>query len=183
MCDSKFLKLESTAARTATTLATLSANVPLGIYKDTVYSGLFGCAALAPGNQIRSMAPRTPLSTYFAFLFRDAVTIYTSFALPDIVLFYVPDSALPNPQFKAVAVQLVVPALGQVTNTPIHLIGLEVYNKQGHAKFSDIVSLLRRDFVTASVTRMCRIIPAFGFGTLTNNELRDSLNFRLNSMI
>ena len=175
-CGSRFHDLEPTAARTVTTLATLSANVPLGIYKDTVYSRLFGCAALPLGDPITSMAPRTPLCTFCAFLFRDAVTIYTSFALPDIVSSYVPESSLLNAQSKAVAVQLLVPALGQVSNTPIHLIGLEIYNKQGHAKLSGIVSVLRRDFITASVTRMCRIIPAFGFGTLANKELRESLN-------
>lgn len=167
-------------AKTTTVLATLCANVPLGIYKDTAFARLFGCATLPSGipSQI-AMIPRTPISTYTAFLFRDAITIYTSFTLPGTISSYIPDQTLSHPQSKVMMAQLVVPALGQVLNTPIHLIGLEFFNKQGFAKMSEMCLIVRRDFVTAAVTRMCRIIPAFGFGTFTNNEVRCLLNSKV----
>ena len=169
--------------RTAATLAALFVNVPIGIYKDTVFSQLFGCAVMprAVSDSSAPILPRTPPSTFVAFLVRDAVTIYTSFALPGLISAYVPDAIFSGSQSKAALAQVIVPALGQVLNTPIHIVGLEVYNKQSLAKGSEIVSVIRRDFITSAITRMCRIIPAFGLGTLTNNEIRDA--FRVGTRV
>lgn len=188
IAHSGFLDLEPAAANTLTVLATLSANVPLGIYKDTVFARLFGCPKLpgpAPGKplpiSIPPPTPRTPLSTYIGFLVRDIITIHTSFTLPATLSSSIPDSLLPDPQSKAVLAQLFVPVLGQIVNTPIHLVALAIYNKQGSLTMSEALTTLRMNLIPASLTRMMRIIPAFGFGTLTNNEVRLALLDRLDT--
>jgi hypothetical protein len=163
-------------AKTSTVFATLSVNVPLGIYKDTVFSKLFGCATLPIGPSQVPLTPRTPFFTYSAFLLRDIITIYTSFALPTTISSCIPVTAFSQPQAMAVVAQLAVPALGQSINTPIHLIGLEIYNRQGRVNMPEMIDSLRKNFVSAALTRIGRVIPAFGFGTLTNNELRGAFN-------
>ncbi|PLB48462.1 hypothetical protein P170DRAFT_360554 [Aspergillus steynii IBT 23096] len=164
-------------AQGTTVLSTLSVNVPLGIYKDTVFSKLFGCAVVARGgSSVLSAIPRTPWLTYASFLLRDGVTIYTSFSLPHTVAAAMPDVPASYQHAASIASQMVVPAIGQILNTPIHLIGLEIYNRQGNTSPASTLALLRRDLASATITRMCRIIPAFGLGILTNNEMRSWLN-------
>ncbi|KAJ5433662.1 uncharacterized protein N7458_012818 [Penicillium daleae] len=175
--DTQFFRPDPTMAKTITVFATLSVNIPLGIHKDTVFSRLFVCATLPIQTPSKvPLTPRTPFSTYSAFLLRDVITIYTSFALPSTVSSYVSDTAFSHPQAKAAVAQLAVPALGQAINTPVHLIGLEIYNRQGGVKLPEMIDFVRRNFVSAALVRIGRIIPAFGLGTLSNNELRGELN-------
>jgi hypothetical protein len=115
---------------------------------------------------------RIPVSTYSAFLIRDALTIFGSFSLPAMVSASIPDSIASQEYSKILIAQLAIPASIQLISTPIHLLGLDLYNRPQVMPSKDRISRVSRDWIGASLLRMCRIIPAFGIGGFVNTEGR-----------
>ncbi|RMD41694.1 hypothetical protein DV735_g3464, partial [Chaetothyriales sp. CBS 134920] len=62
--------------------------------------------------------------------------------------------------------QFVAPAVMQIFSTPIHLLGLDVYNRQTRLGLRARLARVVRDWGVSALARMCRIIPAFGFGAI-----------------
>lgn len=88
---------------------------------------------------------------------------------------------LPNGMktFKAQNVaQFVAPAAMQILSTPMHLLGLDFYNRTG-LPFRERWALVRRAWATSCLARMGRIVPAFGVGGVVNTGLRRNLMGRL----
>ncbi|KAG0643591.1 hypothetical protein HOY80DRAFT_879904 [Tuber brumale] len=63
----------------------------------------------------------------------------------------------------------------QMLSTPLHLTGLDIYNRQGKATIKSRWEAVKKNWAPSAVARMCRIIPAFGFGGVANAGIRRSV--------
>ncbi|KAK0260286.1 hypothetical protein LTR91_012132 [Friedmanniomyces endolithicus] len=146
--------------------ATSAANLSLCLYKDSQYTKMFGTVSARP----------VPPVTYALFAARDCLTIFASFNLPPILAPNMPLSESAEKYIsRASAAQFLAPAAIQLISTPFHLLGLDLYNRNGGTSFGDRLRKVRVDWLKSSIARMCRIVPAFGFGGVVNNGLRVKL--------
>ncbi|KAK4893649.1 hypothetical protein LTR27_008118 [Elasticomyces elasticus] len=146
--------------------ATSAANLSLCLYKDSQFTRMFGTASARP----------IPPVTYALFAARDCLTIFASFNLPPILAPNMPLSGSAEKYIsRASAAQFLAPAAIQLISTPFHLLGLDLYNRNGGTPFSDRLRKVRVDWIKSSIARMCRIVPAFGFGGVVNNGMRSRL--------
>lgn len=182
-------------------LSTFLVNVPLGLWKDVSFARLFGTATsrsvpsrLVPATTTSKTpiplnrngpSQRLPVSMRVcsAFLLRDGLTIFGSFPLAGVLSTTIPNSLALNPHAKAAIAQLVVPAMTQLVATPVHLLGLDMYNRPHAVSLSDRFVRIRRDLLSTTAARCLRIIPPFGFGCIMNAELRSLYYERLQPMI
>ncbi|KAK5108003.1 hypothetical protein LTR62_008897 [Meristemomyces frigidus] len=150
--------------------ATSAANLSLCLYKDSQFTKMFGTASARP----------IPPVTYALFAIRDSLTIYASFNLPPLLAPNLPLSEAAEKYIsRASAAQFLAPAAVQLISTPFHLLGLDLYNRNGGTPFSDRMRKVRVDWLKSSIARMCRIVPAFGFGGVVNNGMRARMMKRL----
>lgn len=65
----------------------------------------------------------------------------------------------------------------QFVSTPMHLLGLDLYNRQppGGLGWRERALRIRRDYIASSFARMAKIVPAYGIGGVTNVWLRKGL--------
>ncbi|KAE8353456.1 hypothetical protein BDV28DRAFT_164914 [Aspergillus coremiiformis] len=145
---------------------TFLVNVPLGVWKDIRFAQLFGRNLESATNALRVSKAATA-----AFLLRDGVTIFGSFTLASWCASIIPDSLTSQPRSKTILTQIAVPVLSQLVATPFHLLGLDLYNRPS-VRWRDRCVAIRSHLASATVIRCIRIIPAFGFGVLTNMGLR-----------
>lgn len=160
---------------TITFVSTTVVNVPLGVWKDISFAQIYGASSLSPEQQLKKLKSRVPRSATATFLFRDSLTIFGSFTLAPSMSAMIPDSLTTNHHAKAMITQLTVPVLSQLAATPVHLVGLDLYNRPG-ASVRERALQVRRDIVSATFVRCLRIIPAFGFGCIANLEARAALH-------
>jgi hypothetical protein len=178
-------KVDHTIASMTTFASTFLVNSSVGIWKDVKFAQLFGSpkptsppvdtpkADKPPPKTVRTIGrTKIPLATYSAFLLRDGLTIFGSFTLPSIVSTAIPDSVASQEYLKILIAQLAIPASIQLISTPIHLFGLDLYNRPQVMPTKERLARISRDWVGASLLRMCRIIPAFGIGGFVNTEGR-----------
>lgn len=71
--------------------------------------------------------------------------------------------------------QLVSPGLVQLFSTPVHILGLDMYNHPG-ASMSQRVKVVQQSFAPAIGLRVARIGVAFGLGGLGNTGIRKHLH-------
>ncbi|RMZ03043.1 hypothetical protein D0860_06956 [Hortaea werneckii] len=146
--------------------ATSVANLSLGLYKDSQFTKMFGTVSPRP----------IPPVTYSLFAIRDCLTIFASFNLPPLIVPNLPISdAAQQYVSRASAAQFLAPAAVQLISTPFHLLGLDLYNRNGGTALSDRMRKVRLDWLKSSFARMGRIVPAFGVGGVVNNRLRARL--------
>lgn len=67
-----------------------------------------------------------------------------------------------------------MPVVSQLFATPLHLLGLDLYNRQYRVPVRDRVKVVLRDLPVATMIRAVRIVPAFGVGCLVNMGLREA---------
>lgn len=160
--------------------STFAINVPLGVWKDMRFAQLFSNCSKEATVALRNV-PTRPFSSLGTaiFLLRDGITISGSFTLPSYCAGVIPDSLAADPHSRTVITQIVVPVLSQLMATPVHLLGLDLYNRPKVAAASERVTLMTRHLPSATVVRCIRIIPAFGFGCLTNMELREYFHSKI----
>ncbi|KAF4916376.1 putative membrane protein [Colletotrichum viniferum] len=171
------------AVSTATFASTFLVNVPLGVWKDLRFAEIFGSAA-ASGATAVSTTPRVlPRAATATFLVRDAVTIFGSFTLPTWVSAGIPDSVTASPHAKATITQLTVPVMSQLVASPVHLIALDYYERQGKMPFSNRVAKTKEHVPSTIVMRCIRIIPAFSIGCVANLEFRSFFHNWIGSMV
>ena len=79
--------------------------------------------------------------------------------------------------------QFVTPAAVQIVSTPLHLLGLDLYNRPGgKVKWGGgegRAGRVMRDWGKSAVARICRIVPAFGVGGVVNTKVRKGMMGRL----
>ncbi|KAL4794741.1 hypothetical protein BDV19DRAFT_389874 [Aspergillus venezuelensis] len=168
-----------------TFVLTFLVNVPLGVWKDIRFAQLFGASSqIDPAKKPLPIPKKTGSSAATAtLLVRDAITIYGSFTLAQRCADVIPDSLATHPYSKTVFTQMVVPVMSQLAATPLHLLGLDLYNRQYRVPWRDRVAVVWRDLPSATVIRCARIIPAFGFGCLANMGLRSYFHQTVDSEI
>lgn len=156
----------TTTSGAAKFAATSTANLSLCLYKDSQFTKMFGTVSARP----------VPPVTYALFAARDCLTIFASFNLPPVIAPNLPLSETAQKYVsRASAAQFLAPAAVQLISTPFHLLGLDLYNRNGGTPLSDRFRKVRVDWLKSSVARMCRIVPAFGFGGIVNNSMRSRM--------
>ncbi|CAK7264171.1 hypothetical protein SEPCBS119000_000862 [Sporothrix epigloea] len=176
------------AAKFAASSAT---NIGLCIYKDQVFVRMFG----PPGAIPRPV----PLPSYMLFALRDCMTIFASFNIPPRLgpllneRFGMGDASATNALLRNLSGQTVAqfaaPALTQFVSTPVHLLGLDLYNRAwqkagavngtGPTTWFDRFATVRKMSFASSVARIGRIVPAYGVGGVVNMKMRKALMTRL----
>ncbi|KAL6872802.1 hypothetical protein J3F83DRAFT_731049 [Trichoderma novae-zelandiae] len=150
--------------------ASSAANVGLCVYKDQVFVRLFGPPGL--------VAPRpVSLPSYVLFTTRDCLTIFASFNLPPLLAPWM-DARLSDSLRRNVsgltAAQFLAPASVQLLSTPLHLLGLDMYNRP-RGTWRQRWQVVRANWLVSTAARMCRIVPAFGVGGVVNMKTRRHL--------
>lgn len=63
--------------------------------------------------------------------------------------------------------QLSAPLLVQFVGTPIHLLGLDIYNRENQTMLSRYL-YIKNIYLSSLILRMLRFLPAFGIGGIVN---------------
>ncbi|MCJ1277287.1 hypothetical protein MMC21_005098 [Puttea exsequens] len=152
-------------------LATTGVNMSLCLYKDSQFAKMFGPPPTIGGTVKRAI----PAASYGLFALRDSLTIFASFNLPPLVAPLLPLSKEVEKQVSRASVaQFLAPAGIQLLSTPLHLWGLDLYNRPmgNGTPWRARVGRVGRDWFGSSLARMGRIVPAFGVGGVVNNGVR-----------
>jgi len=159
---------------TAKFAASSTANVGLCLIKDQSFARLYG-----PGGPPRPV----PFPSYVLFTLRDCMTIFASFNLPPLLGPVISKSMgkeLERSLSGQTVAQFVAPAAMQLFSTPLHLLGLDLYNRAGKGtSWDDRWRIIKKNWGVSAVARMCRIVPAFGIGGVVNAKVRRGLMGRL----
>lgn len=79
----------------------------------------------------------------------------------------------------ATTAQFLAPAAVQLASTPLHLLGLDIYNRHTGFGWGERWEQVRRTWLPSAAARICRIVPAFGVGGVVNTKVRRSLMGKL----
>jgi len=160
----------STSAGAVKFLATSSANLSLCLYKDSQFTRLYGTVSARP----------IPTASYALFAIRDCMTVFASFNLPPLLAPSIPLSeAAEKYVSRTSAAQFLAPASIQLLSTPLHLLGLDLYNRNGGTPWAERFRKVRVDWLMSSFARMARIVPAFGVGGVVNTRVRQTFMHKL----
>lgn len=160
-------------------VATSAVNMSVCVYKDSQFAKLFSGAA---GSSSTSKIPKL---SYTLFALRDSLTIFASFNMPPLIAAKLSPYKEMLPLLLATesrrmnTAQFVTPAAMQIFSTPIHLLGLDVFNRQGRLGFGERWARVKRDWAVSCVARVGRIVPAFGVGGVVNGNVRRGLMEKL----
>ncbi|KAH8552518.1 hypothetical protein BGW37DRAFT_288592 [Umbelopsis sp. PMI_123] len=158
----EYLDRDQRQTSAAKFVGTTAINMSVCIYKDRAFTRMFGTVATKP----------LPALSYLLFATRDSLTIAASFNAPPIVSKWMQtEGILNNKKISDTISQLTCPAMMQVFSTPLHLLGLDMYNN-AKATPGQRFSLIRRVYVKTTLARVGRIAPAFGIGGVGNNYVR-----------
>jgi hypothetical protein len=170
----------SVTSGTAKFAVSSATNVGLCIYKDQAFVRLFGPLGAIPRP--------VPLPSYLLFAARDCLTIFASFNVPPL-LGPVVTQRLSARWQKYVSgqtiAQFAAPAAVQFVSTPVHLLGLDFYNRPDAGRgspaisWADRLAAVRKNWAVSSAARICRILPAFGVGGVVNMSVRKKLMDKL----
>lgn len=144
------------------------ANVSLSVLKDKAFAKMFGTGEVKP-MKLKSMG---------LFATRDSMTILASFSLPGLISARMQQDLKMERFTSDTIVQLVTPVSMQILSTPLHLLGLDIYNRP-EATGSERKSFIQQEYVKTTLARMARILPAFGIGGVVNKYIRKEGNAKL----
>ncbi|KAF9874648.1 hypothetical protein CkaCkLH20_07785 [Colletotrichum karsti] len=158
--------------------ASSTANIGICMYKDQVYVRMFG----PPGVTPRAV----PMISYALFGLRDCLTIFASFNVPPRMGPWL-NERMGEEVAKKVSgltvMQFAAPAMVQLVSTPLHLLGLDVYNRPSAAgavvTWKDRWQIVAKNWGISTMARICRIIPAYGVGGVVNRKVRLSMMEKL----
>ncbi|RHZ69271.1 hypothetical protein CDV55_106723 [Aspergillus turcosus] len=193
---------ESVFPGTVKFLMTTAVNMGICVYKDARFARIFGAGSpssttsssssgtgVASGgggvtcHPSSSSTLKVPRVSYALFCLRDSITIFASFNIPALIAPRIPDGIAATAGMKSALAQFACPALMQFVSTPMHLLGLDLYNRQpaGGLGWRERVGRIRRDYVVSCFARMGKIVPAYGVGGVVNVRMREGLMTRLSS--
>ncbi|KAK9424126.1 putative Mitochondrial fission process protein 1 [Seiridium unicorne] len=178
----RYLDPDKTPIGKLVPFAVFAVNIPLSVWKDVRFAQFFGNRLDAGPRSTVSAAvacvtgPRNmPISVSAAFLARDIITVFGSFAIDPYVSAVIPDSLAQTAHAKASASQLIVPAITQIVAPPAHLLGLDLYNGLSASGLLDRIGKARLNLLSTTIVRAFRLIPAYGIRIIFNTRLRPSL--------
>lgn len=102
------------------------------------------------------------------------MTILASFTLPDILSRKMQDHGQSKTTSDVLS-QLFTPVSMQILSTPLHLYGLDLYNR-GMATNAERIAFVGQEYIKTTMARMARIFPAFGVGGVINKFVRKNGN-------
>jgi hypothetical protein len=141
------------------------ANVTLSVLKDKQFAKMFSKGVIEKP---------LPKLSYFLFATRDSATIFASFSLPKPTSQFIQRHFDISPFIADSSVQLFTPIAMQILSTPLHLYGLDIYNREVVSNFQERIEFIKREYAKTVLARMSRILPAYGFGGIINSHLRKS---------
>jgi hypothetical protein len=182
---------------------TAMVNMSICVYKDSRFAKIFGaqgggggggagstaakpqtgtspsapvCHPVRSSTQVPA-APKIPKVSLSLFCLRDSLTIFASFNLPPLVAPLIPDVLASTPSSKAALAQFSIPAGVQLFSTPLHLLGLDLYNRQpvDGLPVAERWARVKRDWAPSCLARIGRIVPAYGVGGVVNTRMRQRL--------
>lgn len=159
--------LASTTQATMKLLGATGAYTSSSIVKDVAFAKMFSKAVEKTAEVKRAV----PMTTYGTFLFRDALIIGAGFILPAMVAGGLKSSGMEQQSAEKLA-QLATPCAMQVVITPIHLLGLNLYNTPV-APASARMRAVATTYPEATGVRMLRFFWAYGVGGLVNRALNE----------
>jgi hypothetical protein len=127
----------------------------LNILKDRSLARRFGTGA----------PRRMPASCMALFAVRDAMTVFASFLLSPMLHGCLEGSGLLGATSSQVAGQMLAPMAMQWASSPLHLLGLNLYNLD-QERPEERWRTVRRQYLGTSIARSIRIVPPFGLGML-----------------
>jgi len=136
------------------------------ILKDVAFAKMFSKASAAATEVKRAVPP----TTYGTFLFRDSLIIGAGFILPAMVAGAIKSNTEMDAQTAEKIAQLATPCAMQVVITPIHLLGLNLYNVPS-ATTAERLRSVASTYPEATGVRMLRFLWAYGVGGLVNKDL------------
>lgn len=157
------------SAGTAKFAASSAANMGASLIKDANFTRIFG----PPGVTPRPVAP----ASIMLYAVRDSLTIFASFNAPARLAPYIPLSREWQDQWCSTETfaQFATPAAVQFLSTPLHLLGLDLYNRPQHHSAIGRLRTVGSMWFKSSLMRICRIVPAFGLGGVINSKVRFEL--------
>ena len=117
----------------------------------------------------------------FSFVLFAAMTILVSFTLPGLIAKRMEEQKFSSEGTAGTLAQLLTPVTMQIFSTPLHLHGLDLYNRNSDLPASDRMAFIQKEYIKTTVARMSRIFPAFGIGGVINKEVRKTGNATLRS--
>lgn len=149
-------------------MAITAVNMTATIAKDRAYARMFG-----------TVLPRgVPAATYGLWLARDLASMGCAFTLPPIVSATTQNYAGTSTRFADTAAQIACPIALQFFSTPVHLLGLDIYNKPDKSSFGSRINGIRPNYFPATFIRMARHTASYGIGANFNREIRNGLRAR-----
>ena len=116
-------------------------------------------------------ARAVPLLSFLMFMVRDSLTIVAAFTcVAPFAAFLAANTGLG--EGARTLAQLLAPMIVQVVSTPLHLLGLDLYNNPT-ALVSQRIAGISDRYVGAMAMRQARALPAFGLGGIGNTVLRN----------
>ncbi|RDW80562.1 hypothetical protein BP5796_05260 [Coleophoma crateriformis] len=161
------------SAGTLKFFAPAAANIGLCLIKDRQYAQMFGTGPPRP----------VGLPTFALFTLRDCMTIFASFNVPPmlgpVITRNMSEEWQKSIKGQTIA-QFLAPAGVQLLSTPMHLLGLDLYNRSDKSVTrADRIRMVTTQWLPAATARICRIVPAFGFGNVVNTKVRKTLMNKL----
>lgn len=147
------------------------ANVTLSVLKDKAFARMFGTGEVKPMT-IKSMG---------LFATRDSMTILASFSLPGIISTHMQHDMHMSKLKADTLSQLITPVSMQILSTPLHLLGLDIYNRANASK-EERKAFIQKEYLKTTMARMARIFPAFGIGGVVNKYIRKEGNSKLQAV-
>jgi hypothetical protein len=141
---------------------TSAANVTLSVMKDRAFSRLYGVVAPKP----------VPLPSLALFASRDSLSILASFTLPTRIATALNVKHGVDVNHAYMLAQVTAPLAAQIVSTPLHLLGMDVYNRTAVAPRDRLVFVMH-EYAKTTLARMARVLPAFGAGGILNKHLRE----------
>ena len=123
-----------------------------------------------------------PLPSYVLFTLRDCLTIFASFNVPPLlgpVISRNMSKEIEKSLSGQTVAQFLAPATVQIFSTPLHLLGLDLYNRGKDVSWGDRWAIVKKNWAVSAAARICRIVPAFGVGGVVNSKVRKNLITRL----
>jgi len=161
---SSYAEVTGASAQQSRFLATVLVNIPGSVLQDRMFTRWFGVAR-----------PRmVPAATLGVWAMRDAMTCASSFALPLTI------AAATNTPVSAVTFFL--PVATQCFSSPLHLLGLNMYNTPASAISGSVIRerlrFVQGNYLRTTAARIGRIAPTFGAGSNLNGWLREKASGR-----
>ena len=151
-------------------------NIGLTVWKDSSILRL-----LPPKNEADRALAKLPVPTFSRLMFatRDMLTCIAAFTIAPMVSDYLREryrqDQLPLRLSANDWGQIVTPAVLQMATTVVHITGIRYHRTQGNLSMGELAKSLKDNYVSATLLRVARIIPAFGIGGIFNRQTRYGL--------